>query len=205
MFFICRVFTTHYAKILTINGNTTTKNYKLLVTIVVQFDYFVLRLQTIFLQFFHWKKTQKLYKANSGIYETSSHISVAGNIKHFEHFWDQKLKKASIFSMEILRNGYRLPFENIPPPFCTQNNKSSLKEKRFVEESNIHKRKVQIQKLKKRQRTLRKRRLPYNIWSPKWISSLPIHKDFQTFLGFSRTFQGVINFLFVLSKFCHSD
>ena len=60
--------------------------------------------------------------------------SVSGKIKHFASFWEQKLK-ASKFTMDIIRNGYILPFENTPPPFYAQNNKSSLRETKFVEES----------------------------------------------------------------------
>ena len=133
LFFISRVFTTHYKEL------QNTRYYCCSVWL------FCITITNDIFTIFHWKKTRKLYKANfplhrldkenSGIYETSSDISVTGNIKHFEHFWDQKLKKASNFSMEIIRNGYSLLFENIPPPFCAQNNKSSLKEKRFVEES----------------------------------------------------------------------
>ena len=66
--------------------------------------------------------------------EKADDNSVAGRIKHFASFWEQKLK-ASKFIMDIIRNGYILSFENIPPPFYAQNNKSNFRETKFVEES----------------------------------------------------------------------
>lgn len=37
--------------------------------------------------------------------------------------------------LDIIKNGYKLPFNNTPPPFYAKNNASSLKNKEFVEQS----------------------------------------------------------------------
>ena len=51
-------------------------------------------------------------------------------------YWENELK-ASPFVLNIIKNGYTLPFENgeFPPPFFAKNNASALKHKAFVEKS----------------------------------------------------------------------
>ena len=110
--------------------------------IVVQFNYFLSRLQTIFYNF-HWKNTRKLYKVIFLLHRLDKEILGIRSVQRYFSRWKYKTfwtflgskVKASNFAMKIIRNGYSLPFENIPPPFYAQNNKSSLKEKRFVAES----------------------------------------------------------------------
>ena len=59
---------------------------------------------------------------------------MVGNLKKCEFFWETELH-ASAFVQQIIKNGYRLPFITKPQPFFANNNQSSLKNKRFVEES----------------------------------------------------------------------
>ena len=59
---------------------------------------------------------------------------VAGGIKSCEKFWHEELK-APVFVQNILKFGYFLPFKQYPPPCTERNNASSLKERKFVEDS----------------------------------------------------------------------
>ena len=59
---------------------------------------------------------------------------MAGNIHTAGQFWHDKLD-ASKFVLDIIDNGYRLPFARPCPPFLAKNNASSLKHKDFVAEA----------------------------------------------------------------------
>ena len=58
----------------------------------------------------------------------------AGNITKHVEFWHENLK-APEFVLSILKHGHFLPFETFPPPSTEHNNKSSLRNKKFVEDS----------------------------------------------------------------------
>ena len=58
--------------------------------------------------------------------------SVKGRLKQHLDFWKFNLK-ASNFVLNIIENGYILPFMELPPPFHAKNNASSLRNKRFVD------------------------------------------------------------------------
>ena len=57
---------------------------------------------------------------------------VKGRLKQCLSFWEEDLK-ASQFIIDVVKNGYKIPFETIPPPFCAKNNRSSLNHPEFVE------------------------------------------------------------------------
>ena len=61
-------------------------------------------------------------------------ISVRGRLKEHSHFWKSELKP-SIFVQNIINNGYIMPFITIPPSFYAPNNKSSLRNSRFVSQA----------------------------------------------------------------------
>ena len=58
-------------------------------------------------------------------------ISVRGRLKEKSHFWKKELKP-SLFVQNITDNGYIMPFITIPSSFYAPNNKSSLRNSRFV-------------------------------------------------------------------------
>ena len=57
---------------------------------------------------------------------------VSGNIKKCYSFWENDLK-ASPYVLNIVKNGYSIPFVKTPTPFFAKNNLSSLKNKDFIE------------------------------------------------------------------------
>ena len=61
-------------------------------------------------------------------------FKLAGKIKHFLQFWESELP-TSDFVLNIVKNGYALPFKEQPLPFLAKNNKSSLRHPEFVEET----------------------------------------------------------------------
>ena len=58
---------------------------------------------------------------------------VAGRLKNNFNFWKHTLE-ASPFVLNIIKNGYALPFVTKPPSGFHKNNASSLKNRSFVEE-----------------------------------------------------------------------
>ena len=66
------------------------------------------------------------------IINNSSAFSVKGRLKEHFDFWKYNLK-ASTLVLNIIKNGYILPFTELPPPFYAKNNASSLRNKRFVD------------------------------------------------------------------------
>eukprot|EP00111_Clytia_hemisphaerica_P013786 TCONS_00040574-protein len=66
--------------------------------------------------------------------QSAESISVAGKIQKFSEFWEKDLK-ASNFALNIVHEGYKIPFESEPPKFFAKNNASSLKNRTFVTDS----------------------------------------------------------------------
>ena len=56
---------------------------------------------------------------------------MAGKVKNYYQFWDKNLN-ASPYVKNIIKNGYKLPFVQEPPPFYAKNNRSSLCNPQFV-------------------------------------------------------------------------
>eukprot|EP00111_Clytia_hemisphaerica_P006267 TCONS_00018130-protein len=67
-------------------------------------------------------------------HEETEQVSVAGKIREHAKFWEFELKAPS-FILDIVKNGYSLPFKKNPPPSYSKNNKSSLREHKFVKNS----------------------------------------------------------------------
>ena len=67
-------------------------------------------------------------------YSPSEEEFEAGRLGNFSNFWAQTLK-ASSFVQSIIDNGYIIPFDNPPPAFYAENNRSSLRNADFVEEA----------------------------------------------------------------------
>ena len=61
-------------------------------------------------------------------------ISVRGKLKENSRFWKNELKP-SLFVRNIIDNGYIIPFITIPPSIYAPNNKSSLRNSRFVSQA----------------------------------------------------------------------
>ena len=68
------------------------------------------------------------------ISDKTEEISVRGRLKENSHFWKNELKP-SLFVQNIIDNGYIMPFITIPPSFYAPNNKSSLRNSRFVSQA----------------------------------------------------------------------
>ena len=63
--------------------------------------------------------------------------SVAGKIQERAVFWEEELKSPP-FIVDVVKNGYKLPFVSTPPSFFARNNKSSQENQNFVTESIIN-------------------------------------------------------------------
>ena len=63
----------------------------------------------------------------------STNISVPGSISNpqFRNYWKNVLKPSKLV-MDIVENGYKLPFEETPPPSFEKNNASARRETSFV-------------------------------------------------------------------------
>ena len=68
------------------------------------------------------------------ISDKTGEISVRERLKENSHFWKNELKP-SLFVQNIIDNGYIMPFITIPPSFYAPNNKSSLRNSRFVSQA----------------------------------------------------------------------
>lgn len=62
---------------------------------------------------------------------TDSRVPGRINNPEFFSFWKDELK-ASDYILDVIKNGYKIPFKSIPPPSFCDNNKSMLKEKDFA-------------------------------------------------------------------------
>ena len=66
--------------------------------------------------------------------EEGKNVFVVGKITENIQFWRDELG-ASDFVLSVLEHGYFLPFTEHPPPATERNNKSSLRNGKFVEDS----------------------------------------------------------------------
>ena len=71
---------------------------------------------------------------NWEISDKTEEISVCGKLKENSHFWKNELKPA-LFVQNIIDNDYIIPFITIPPSFYAPNNKSSLRNSKFVSQT----------------------------------------------------------------------
>ena len=74
-----------------------------------------------------------LYSGAPSKMVNGNHASVAGKLQQHAQFSENTLH-APPFVMTIVKEGYSLPFESLPPSFLTRNKKSSLEKKYFVTE-----------------------------------------------------------------------
>ena len=58
---------------------------------------------------------------------------VKGRLKKCLQAWEEI--QAPQFIIDIIQNGYKIPFLSIPPPFKANNNKSAINERQFVEQA----------------------------------------------------------------------
>ena len=61
-------------------------------------------------------------------------LSVQGRLQKCSGFWKEKLE-ASQFVLDIVTNGYQLPFIAFPQPMIAKNHRSALEHSKFVKES----------------------------------------------------------------------
>ena len=61
-------------------------------------------------------------------------FKVKGNLRRHKNYWRDVLV-ANSFVIDIIENGYKIPFLSSPQPCKLKNNKSALAEPKFVEES----------------------------------------------------------------------
>ena len=75
------------------------------------------------------------YNLDSYEYEqgVSSNIVVPGSLKNHIQFW--RSVGTSQFILDVINEGYCIPFHSTPPPSFSQNNKSDLAHPSFVEEA----------------------------------------------------------------------
>lgn len=71
-----------------------------------------------------------LYECEMGI---NSHINVTGRLKDRIDFW--RSTGASQFILDVIQQGYRIPFHSKPPSSFAKNNTSALAHSSFVEEA----------------------------------------------------------------------
>jgi hypothetical protein len=58
---------------------------------------------------------------------------VKGRLKKCLQAWEEI--QAPQFIIDIIQNGYKIPFLSIPPPFKASNNKLAINERQFVEQA----------------------------------------------------------------------
>ena len=63
--------------------------------------------------------------------DISSRCVIKDSLKNSIHFWKTVLK-VNNFLLNIIKDGYLLPFDQPPPPFQAKNNSSSFKHRDFV-------------------------------------------------------------------------
>ena len=68
------------------------------------------------------------------ISDKTEEISVRGRLKKTVPFAKNELK-STLFVQNIIDNGYIIPFITIPPSFYASNNKSSLRNSKFVSQA----------------------------------------------------------------------
>lgn len=66
-------------------------------------------------------------------FENGAQACVKGNLRKHQKFWEDI--GASIFILNIIQAGYRLPLEVIPKPIRLMNNKSAEIHRQFLDEA----------------------------------------------------------------------
>ena len=66
--------------------------------------------------------------------EQCQEASVAGKIRSHTEFWEEELKAPPI-NLNNVKHGYKIPFVSEPPSYYAKNNKSSLSNQDFAEDS----------------------------------------------------------------------
>ena len=72
-------------------------------------------------------------KNDSNIGLTQANISVKGRLKQHLNFWEKI--EANEFILDVVANGYKLPFKCLPESVHLKNNRSSLNNDEFVRQS----------------------------------------------------------------------
>ena len=87
-------------------------------------------------QIFLHKETETTVNSdrNWKISGKTEEVSVRARLKEKSHFWKDELKPA-LFGQNIIDNGYIIHFITIPPSFYAPNNKSSLRNSKFVSQA----------------------------------------------------------------------
>ena len=67
-------------------------------------------------------------------YPKDEPLSVQGRLLEHSSFWKEELE-ASQFVLDIVTNGYKIPFIAYPQPMIAKNHHSALKHSKFVEDS----------------------------------------------------------------------
>jgi hypothetical protein len=76
---------------------------------------------------------QNLSSQNS-INKCSDFSNVKGRLRDHYRFWEVTLK-APAFILDVIKNGYKIPFLEVPKSYFMKNNKSALKHSKFVSEA----------------------------------------------------------------------
>ena len=87
-------------------------------------------------QIFLHKETETTVNSdwNWKISGKTEEVSVRARLKEKSHFWKDELKPA-LFGQNIIDNGYIIHFITIPPSIYAPNNKSSLRNSKFVSQA----------------------------------------------------------------------
>ena len=65
-------------------------------------------------------------------YTNEEFVDIKSSLKHCIKFWEEALEPSS-FVLNVIRDGYKLPFLSAPRPCCAKNNQSALRHGGFVE------------------------------------------------------------------------
>ena len=75
-----------------------------------------------------------IFSARDWEYSDGQTTCVAGRLAKNLDFWKSVLH-ASPFVLEVVENGYSIPFSSLPPPFFADNNRSSKRNRDFVDDA----------------------------------------------------------------------
>ena len=88
-------------------------------------------------------------------------LRVKGSLKRHSQYWKEVLQ-ANSFVVDIIENGYKIPFTSLPESASFKNNKSALSESKFVEETILE--------------VLRNKRI-YEVKNPFMVNPLSVAED----------------------------